>query len=215
MRIMCLHANLNNAKIIDQGLHDLEVDFVHVVDDRLIEMIRQHETEAAILLRVQKQVERLLKQKPDFILITCTNYILFLDKLEISSSIPILKIDELLFSQLPDSDTIVQLLFTNQETVAGTVARFQSLYPSVETNVRLIEKAFDHYLAGDIRTHDLQISQALAATTVESQLVAAQLSMSPAVEIFNQSQTRNMLHPLDGLRKYFSETLRNYNEQSK
>ena len=100
--LICLHAAESNVDIIEQSLADRSFKIRHVVDTYLLKMIREQRPFNEQKEYAFSKIIELIEQQPTFILITCTNYIVLLEHIEFETNIPILKIDELLFTQLKE-----------------------------------------------------------------------------------------------------------------
>ena len=121
--IICLHAAVGNRDIIEAALQDGPFEIQHEVDTQLLTMIREGEPEERQLEYVATRINELIAREPAFIFVTCTNYIVLLDQIDVSANVPILKIDELLFQAITQVHNPIKLLFSNEQTIAGTMTR--------------------------------------------------------------------------------------------
>ena len=123
-KLGCLHAHHSNIEYIEHAFQNIEnVVLVHFVDPGLIQQISKG-TEG-LAFKVKEQLEWMESCDMDAILITCTNYIAVLEEELLELSIPIIKIDEPYFETICEENQPQTILFTNPETVEGTMKRLQ------------------------------------------------------------------------------------------
>lgn len=125
--MICLHASELNIEIMERSLHEMPFEVRHVVDTHLLHIIREQQSLAEQKNYIFTKMMELIEQEPALILVTCTNYIVLLEQMELVTSIPILKIDELLFEQLKSSHLPLKILFTNKQTIEGTMTRLKNI----------------------------------------------------------------------------------------
>ena len=202
--IICLHAAESNVGIIEQSLADRSFEISHVVDTYLLKMIREQRPFNEQKEYAFSKIIALVEQQPAFILITCTNYIVLLDLIELETNIPILKIDELLFAQLKDVQKPIKMLFTNKQTIEGTMARLkQTLSAELDIEVIFIPEVFDWYLAGDTLRHDQKVLSTLLELDASQHIIAvAQLSMANSVERYSKLSGNVALSPLTAFKNW-------------
>lgn len=197
----CLHAHYSNIKYIEEGLNSYPIRFQHFVDPGL--MIRATHEEAITPLqaknKVMEQLSWIASCGVDAIVITCTNYIAFLDD-EFSLDIPIIKIDESFFRIFAKYPSPKVLVFTNPATVSGTTERYHQYLKKanlpVEYDTKIINGAFDYVMNGQIAKHDGIVSNALKELSATfSSIAVAQLSMVQASAAV-QGEILNPLKPL-------------------
>lgn len=201
--LICLHASESNIEIVEQSLFDTPFQVQHVVDTYLLSMIREERPFNEQQDYAFCKVMDLIEQQPDFIFITCTNYIVLLDHIEIETNIPILKIDELLFEQLKEVQGPIKILFTNKQTIEGTMSRLkQTISPQTDIEVIFIPEVFDWYLAGDKKRHDQKVLDALLKLDTPHHILAvAQLSMTRSAENYSQLSKKQVLSPVTAFKK--------------
>ena len=202
--IICLHAAESNVDILEQSLADRSFEIRHVVDTYLLTMIREQRPFNEQKDYAFNKIMALIEQQPEFILITCTNYIVLLDQIEIETNIPILKIDELLFAQLKEVQKPIKMLFTNKQTVEGTMARLkQTLSAELDIEVIFIPEVFDWYLAGDKLRHDQKVLSTLLELDASQHIIAvAQLSMANSAERYSKLSGNVVLSPLSAFKNW-------------
>ena len=196
--MICLHAAESNVEIIEQSLSDIPFEIYHVVDTYLLTMIREQRPFNEQKDYAFNKIMELIEQQPTFILITCTNYIVLLDQIELETNIPILKIDELLFEQLKEVQAPIKMLFTNKQTIEGTMARLKQTIPSeLDIEVIFIPEVFDWYLAGDRLRHDQKVLSTLLELDASQHIIAvAQLSMANSAESYSKLSGKLVLSPV-------------------
>ena len=205
-KIICLHAAASNIEAVDGVLRDAGFTVEHVVDTMLLEMIRGGEPVERQLNYVARRLQELIKNKPEYIFITCTNYIVLLDQIEVSSDVPILKIDELLFDMVANVEAPIKLFFTNEQTVVGTMERLMRYVGRpLKVDVVVVPRVFEMYIAGDKIGHDAELSRVLAGLSAECTggevLAVAQLSMAGVAEAFSEASGLRIISPLTSFKK--------------
>ena len=196
--MICLHAAESNVEIMEQSLCDLPFEIRHVVDTYLLNMIREQRPSNEQKYYAFNKIMDLIEQQPAFILITCTNYIVLLDQIELDTNIPILKIDELIFKQLKEVQAPIKMLFTNKQTIEGTMARLKQMISSeLDIEVIFIPEVFDWYLAGDKLRHDQKVLSTLLELDTSQHIIAvAQLSMANSAENYSKLSGKLVLSPV-------------------
>lgn len=207
--IICLHAAEGNVEVIEAALQDEPFEMQHEVDTQLLTMIREGESVEGQLAYVATRMNELIAREPAFIFVTCTNYIVLLDQIEVSANVPILKIDELLFQAIAQVQTPIKLLFSNEQTIEGTMERLTSYVKrTMDVEVVLIPDIFDLYIAGNKNAHDRALQRVLAELSGDSDgklLVVAQLSMAPAAAAFSRTSGVEVLTPLTAIKQINTE----------
>ena len=204
--IICLHAAASNIEAVDDVLRDAGFTVEHQVDTMLLAMIRGREPVERQLNYVARRMQELIARKPYLIFITCTNYIVLLDQIEVSSDVPVLKIDELLFDTVANVEAPIKLLFTNEQTVVGTMERLRRYVGRLlNVEVVVVPRVFDMYITGDKVGHDAEISRFLARLSAECMggevLTVAQLSMVGAADAFSEVSGVRVISPLTSFKE--------------
>lgn len=127
-KIGCLHAHYTNIEYIEKAFSKFDIEWLHFVDPGLMHRVATDVkfTYSDAQEVVKAQVEWIAECKVDAILITCTNYIAFLNEEQLSLPMPIIKIDEPYFEQICQLQQPQVILFTNPATVEGTVKRLNA-----------------------------------------------------------------------------------------
>lgn len=211
-RMICLHASEANVEIIDRETKELPFDIQHVVDTHLLSMIRTQQPRELQQAYVVEKLNELMLQEPALIFVTCTNYVVLLDELTISTPIPILKIDEMLFEQMKGITNPIKILFTNNETIPGTMKRLrQFISEDAELEVLHIPDVFEWYLAGETLKHDQKVlSTLLELDTYENTVVVAQLSMARIASIYSKLSGNQVLSPVTALKGYMMNLIESH-----
>ncbi|MEK4629225.1 hypothetical protein MKZ17_13550 [Solibacillus sp. FSL R7-0682] len=207
--MICLHASELNIEIMERSLHEMPFEVRHVVDTHLLHIIREQQSLAEQKNYIFTKMMELIEQEPALILVTCTNYIVLLEQMELVTSIPILKIDELLFEQLKSSHLPLKILFTNKQTIEGTMTRLKKyISPERESEVVFIPEVFDWYLAGEKLAHDQKVlNTLLELDTYENTVVVAQLSMANIAEIYSKLSGDVVLSPVTAIKTYMNDLI--------
>lgn len=208
-RMICLHATEANIEIIDREMKEMPFDIKHEVDTHLLSMIRAKQPLELQKAYVVEKLNKLTLQEPALLFVTCTNYVALLDEINVTTHIPILKIDEVLYEQLKGIHNPIKMLFTNKETIRGTMQRFrQFVSEEVEVEVLHIPDVFDWYLAGDTLRHDQKVLMTLLELDAyENTVVVAQLSMSRIASIYSKLSGNEVLSPVTALKEYMNKLI--------
>lgn len=207
--MICLHAANSNIEIIDRAIQGLPFRIQHEVDLTLIQLIRTKEPLEIQKAYVQRKLHDLLRDEPAFIFITCTNYVALLDQFKLTLPVPIVKIDEILFEQMKDIQTPIQMLFSNKETIPGTMKRLHQFIPTgLDIEIVQISDVFEWFLAGHKLEHDQKVlSKLLELATFEKTIIVAQLSMANVTEIYGKLSGNPVITPISALRSYMQKLL--------
>ncbi|MFJ5565903.1 aspartate/glutamate racemase family protein [Lysinibacillus xylanilyticus] len=210
-RLGCLHAHHSNIEYIEQAFQNIEkVELVHFVDPGLIQQVSKGTD--GLAFKVKEQLEWMESCDMDAILITCTNYIALLEEEQLELSIPIIKIDEPFFETVCEEKQPQTILFTNPETVEGTMNRLQQYAilheKSINTKVKVIDKTFELIIQGKRDAYNSAIIQALHDVAGEQQHISvAQLSMVEAARQFEKESGVTIIHPLKSLVKFVMRSI--------
>lgn len=205
-KLGCLHAHHSNIDYIEQAFQNMEkVELVHFVDPGLIQQVSKGADGLAV--KVKEQLEWMESCNIDAILITCTNYIALLEEEQLELSIPIIKIDEPFFETICEEKQLQTILFTNPETVEGTVNRLQQYAllheKSINTKVKVIDNTFELIIQGKKNAYNNAIIHTLHDVAGERQHISvAQLSMVEAARQFEKESDLTIIHPLKSLVKF-------------
>lgn len=124
-KLGCLHAHHSNIEYIEHTFQNIDnVELVHFADPGLIQQVPKGTNGLAV--KVKEQLEWMASCSIDAILITCTNYIALLEEEQLDLSIPIIKIDEPYFETVCEEKQPQTILFTNPETVEGTLSSMKN-----------------------------------------------------------------------------------------
>ncbi|MFJ3390280.1 MULTISPECIES: hypothetical protein [unclassified Lysinibacillus] len=210
-KLGCLHAHYSNIEYIEQAFQNIEkVELVHFVDPGLIQQVSKG-TEG-FAFKVKEQLEWMESCNMDAILITCTNYIALLEKEQLELSIPIMKIDEPFFETVCEEKQPQTILFTNPETVKGTMNRLQQYAllheKTINTEIIIIDNTFELIIQGKKDAYNNVIIQALHDVAGEQQYISvAQLSMVEAARQFEKETALTITHPLKSLVKFVMRSI--------
>jgi hypothetical protein len=201
-RIGCLHAHYSNIDYIEIALSTYDVELNHFVDPGLMYrvMTDPHFTETEAQRKVKEQVEWMVQSGVDAVLITCTNYIALLG--ELSTNVPIIKMDEPYFEALCQIDQPQTILFTNPDTVQGTMKRLQqyakSKQKALDIEVQVIENTFDLIMSGKKDEYQKEVVNSLKK--YQQRVVSvAQLSMVGAALQVARETSQTIINPLNAL----------------
>jgi Asp/Glu/hydantoin racemase len=191
-KIGCLHAHYSNIEYIQNAMASYEVELVHFVDPGLMSRIKEDKDfdDTKATEKVIEQIEWISQANVNAILITCTNYIALLEEDRLTTSIPIIKIDEPFFNYVYNITGPQTLLFTNPATVEGTMRRLTEYatahgQPISNIEARVIENTFDLIMQGKKDQYAEVVSQyirGLLEPDKNIRVSVAQLSMVEAAE---------------------------------
>lgn len=210
-KLGCLHAHYSNIEYIEQAFQSIEkVELVHFVDPGLIQQVSKG-TEG-LAFKVKEQLEWMESCNMDAILITCTNYIALLEKEQLELSIPIMKIDEPFFETVCEEKQPQTILFTNSETVKGTMNRLQQYAllhdKTITTKIIIINNTFELIIQGKKDIYNKIIIQTLHDVAGEQQYISvAQLSMVEAARQFEKETALTITHPLKSLVNFVMKSI--------
>jgi len=216
-KIGCLHAHHSNIEYIQASLASDHVELVHFVDPGLMGRIAAdqefHADQAKA--KVVEQVEWISQTKVDAILITCTNYIALLEEDRLTASVPIIKIDEPFFDSICNTTEPQVLIFTNPDTVPGTMRRLGEFAAAHEKSIsrvetRIMENTFELMMQGKkeqyVEAVASYIKEVLAAEN-HLNVAVAQLSMVDSAKQVERELNITIQNPLNSLTAYMDAVL--------
>ncbi|TQR23618.1 aspartate/glutamate racemase family protein [Bacillus safensis] len=218
IRLHCLHAHPSNQSYIEDVFGDTDVDLHHTVDSSFIERATQdcafdHYKQKTYAVNKLKQ-----ESEADLILLTCTQYIAALGDQQHLFTQPIVPIDEPLFEMICEKKGPLQLVFSNPDTVEGTMQRLESYATErgkqVEVELVVMEDAFHLCLNGDMQAYDEQIKEQLRRCMKQKGkgICVMQLSMVHAAQQMERETGVPIIHPLSSLKQFVHQTLSTWKE---
>jgi hypothetical protein len=202
-RLGCLHAHYSNIEYIENAFAPYNIELVHFVDPGLMFQVTNNnlqETEAQ--RKVKEQIEWIAQCQVDAILITCTNYIAILQEDQLSTSVPIIKIDEPFFDYICTIGQPQTILFSNPATVEGTMERLKhhasQQQKTLDLEVIVINNTFDLFMRGLKEDYDQEVSKFLSQIINEKKVISvAQLSMVDAARQVENQTSKTIINPLN------------------
>lgn len=201
-RIGCLHAHYSNIDYIQTALSAYDAELSHFVDPGLMDRVMSDTdfTEADAQRKVKEQVEWVVKTGVDAVLITCTNYIALLG--EFATDVPIIKIDEPYFEALCEINQPQTIVFTNPDTVSGTMDRLQQFaknhQKSLDIEVQVIKNTFALIMSGKKEQYQSEVVNFLKK--YQHRVVSvAQLSMVGAAQQVERETSQTIINLLNAL----------------
>ena len=201
-KIACLHAHYSNIDYLEIALSAYNVELNHFVDPGLMYRVMTDPdfTESNAQRKVKEQVEWVVQSGVDAILITCTNYIALLEAF--ATNVPLIKIDEPYFEALCEVDQPQTILFTNPDTVLGTMNRLQQYAKSkqkkLDIEVEVIENTFELIMSGKKDEYIKEVVDFLKNYPHRAVSVA-QLSMVGAAQQVEHETSQTIINPLNAL----------------
>jgi hypothetical protein len=198
-KIGCLHAHYSNIDYVESAFSPYDLELCHFVDPGLIYVLQNDQSAAE--QKVKDQIQWMAQSGVDAILITCTNYIALLNDSVVT--IPIIKIDEPYFEALCKTQQPQTILFTNPDTVQGTMARLQNYAKShqkpLDIEVMIIENSFDLIMSGKQEEYHHVVCQFIKQLDSNRSLSVAQLSMVAAAQQVEHETSKTIINPLNTL----------------
>ncbi|GIO23077.1 hypothetical protein [Oceanobacillus sp. J11TS1] len=215
-KLGCLHAHHSNIGYIERALSLFNVELIHFVDPALMYRVSSDEKfqESNASNKVKEQIEWIAQCNVDAILITCTNYIAMLKEDQLSTAVPIIKIDEPFFDALCNIQEPQAILFTNPETVRGTMKRLKQYadnhQKSLDIEVMVIDNTFKLIMQGLKEEYNQEISRYLNQRMKENHKVisVAQLSMVDAALQVEEKTAKIIINPLNTLTSFIVKQLK-------
>lgn len=214
-RLGCLHAHYSNIEYIENALSSFNIELIHFVDPALMYRVISNENflESNAQLKVKEQIEWIAQCNVDAILITCTNYIAILQEDQLSTSVPIIKVDEPFFDYISNIQQPQTILFTNPATVEGTVKRLKhhanNYQKSLDLEVIVIDSTFELIMQGLKEEYNQEITKSLNQIMKDEKKVisVAQLSMVDASQQVEYKTSKTIINPLNTLVSYIVNQL--------
>lgn len=214
-RLGCLHAHHSNIAYIESIIPQDALEAVHFVEPGLLRRIG---SDAAFgpddaTQQVVRQLDWMRACGVDAVLVTCTNYIAAMPD-EAPSSVPVIKIDEPFFAYLLQQPPRHLLLFSNPDTVTGTMQRLsdyaetRGITPQIEHEV--IPNTFEFFLTGQTDVYNRAIAERLrelARLDRFASLSVGQLSMVDAARRVARETGHAIGDPLQPLRAHLDTIL--------
>jgi hypothetical protein len=210
-RLGCLHAHYSNIGYIENIIPHDNLEAIHFVEPGLLRRIG---SDAAFSMedaaaQVRKQLDWMTACGVDALLITCTNYIAAMPDEPLNGDLPIIKIDEPFFAYVLQQPPRHLLLFSNPDTVAGTMQRLQDyatlLGVQPEIEVEIIPNSFNLFLTGQTEAYNRAVAERLRELVRLNRftsLSVGQLSMVDAAQRVAGETGHAIGNPLQPLRAH-------------
>ena len=205
-RLGCLHAHYSNIEYIENAFATYNIELIHFVDPGLMNQVTKNKNfrESEAQRKVIEQIEWIAQCQVDAILITCTNYIAILQEDQLSTSVPIIKIDEPFFDYICTIGQPQTILFSNPATVEGTMERLKyhasQQQKTLDLEVIVINNTFDLFMRGLKEEYNQGISTFLNQIINEKKVISvAQLSMVDAARQVENQSSKTIINPLNTL----------------
>ena len=215
-RLGCLHAHHSNIGYIEDIIPHDTLEAVHFVEPGLLRRIG---SDAAFSPedasdQVRKQLDWMTACGMDALLITCTNYIAAMPAEPSAHDIPIIKIDEPFFAYLLQQPPRHLLLFSNPDTVAGTMQRLQEYAAAqgvqLDIEVEIIANTFNLFLTGQTEAYNRAVAERLRELVRLNRfasLSVGQLSMVSAAQRVAEETGHPIGDPLQPLSAHLDAIL--------
>ena len=215
-RLGCLHAHHSNIEYIENIIPHDTLEAVHFVEPGLLRRIGSDAgfTMEDAAAQVRKQLDWMTACEVDALLITCTNYIAAMPDEPGQHNIPIIKIDEPFFAYLLQQPPRHLLLFSNPDTVSGTMRRLQEFAASQgaqpEIEVEIVPNSFNLFLTGQTEAYNRAVAERLrelVRLNRATSLSVGQLSMVDAAQRVAGETGHAIGDPLQPLRAHLDAVL--------
>ncbi len=211
-RAAFLHSTLlviDPVKRVSKGLSG-EFEFFHVVDEGVLGLLMREgsiqDTVIEVIRRIAKNCE---ETGMDVMVCTCSSLSPVLDYIQKDITIPLLKIDKLMFEYAVKNCSKIGVIMTNPTTRQPSRRMFDQvcsgldLYPEL-TSV-LCEDAFVKIKQGDIGGHDRDVIAAVERTAPYVDIIIlAQISIARVKELLPEHIQKKTVSSLD----FLEETLK-------
>jgi hypothetical protein len=215
-RLGCLHAHHSNIGYIEDIIPHESLEAVHFVEPGLLRRIGSDSgfSMEDASEQVRKQLDWMTACGVDALLITCTNYIAAMPDNAIPHELPIIKIDEPFFAHLLQQPPRHLLLFSNPDTVKGTMRRLQDyagargMQPEIE--VEIIPNSFALFMNGQTEAYNRAVAERLRELLRLNRftsLSVGQLSMADAAQRVAGETGHAIGNPLQPLRAHLDAVL--------
>ncbi|MEW9699499.1 hypothetical protein [Paenibacillus sp. SI8] len=215
-RIGCLHAHYSNIAYMEQAFASYEAELLHFVDPGLVSRVGSDEAFSLedAQQKVNDQIAWIASCHVDAILVTCTNYVALLQEEKLSTTVPIIKIDEPFFQAICAREQPQILLFTNTATVEGTLERLhayaEACGKSPVVDVRIIEHTFELIMQGKKEEYLRALTaymHHLLSSQPDKEIAVAQLSMAEAARCIEEETGSSIVNPLETLMLHIEDNL--------
>lgn len=214
-KLGCFHAHHSNIEHIEASLRNMDIELLHFVDPGLdARKNDQSFTVSDIQKKIHHTLNWIASTGVDGILITCTFFTAYLNEEKLEISIPIIKIDTPLFHKICEKETPQTLVFTNPETVKGTMNQLDMFADRHQKKVNitpiLIEGAFQLVMKGEKEKYRRIVEERLENLLNEERdkpLSVAQLSMAPLAQQVEEKAGICINTPLKLLESHIREAL--------
>ncbi|PCK18636.1 hypothetical protein CEY02_18845 [Bacillus pumilus] len=213
IRLHCLHAHPSNMSYIEDVFCDTAFELHHTVDSSFMERAKQDPT-----FDLQKQqayaINSLMQEREaDIILLTCTQYIAAMGDQQHLFKQPIVSIDEPLFELICEKEGPLQLLFSNPDTVEGTMNRLyvytKKRGNKIDVEPIVMRDAFHLCMNGDTQAYEHLIKEQLRKCMVKKSedICVMQLSMVHAAQQIEDETGVSITHPLSSLKHFINRQM--------
>lgn len=206
-KIGCIHAHYSNINYLEKVFSPSDLEFLHFVDPGLMHCIQAGHSlsRADAQAKVREQIEWVANCQVDAILITCTNYIALLEEAVLTTTVPVIKIDEPFFESLCQMKEPQTIVFSNPATVEGTTSRLYQYATahnkSIDIEVAVIENSFNLIMNGLKEEYRQKIVEGLEQLSENNRVLSvAQLSMVEAAEQVENKTSTKIMNPLETLK---------------
>ncbi|MEG8980313.1 hypothetical protein U8Y98_26760 [Priestia megaterium] len=215
-RLGCFHAHHSNIEHIEKALKPYNIELIHFVDPGLDRIkMDSNFTEEVAQKKIKDTLEWISNCHVDAILITCTFFTANIEEDKLSYSIPIIKIDDPLFHSICEKDELQILVFTNPNTVEGTMNQLINFAAKQKKNIKvepyLLENTFNLVMEGKKEEYIESVSNGLnrlISNHPDKIISAAQLSMVPSAENIESKTDTYVGNHLKSLSNYLEELLK-------
>lgn len=172
----------------------LDVELVHIVDEVLLQRVRQHgETDHSDLDWLRSVVTRAQDIKAQAVMVTCTILSECVDEVRSEFSIPIIKIDELMMEKAVSLGDRIGMVVTFADTTEPSSQMILDQAERVGKTVTvipvLVENAFDAVRNGNPGLHDELVKRAVLDLAPQVDvIVLAQASMARVLDVIPEAE---------------------------
>lgn len=195
-RLVLIHTVPPLVEVFKQLCAELlpDVQLYHVLDEPLLERVRQHHGLAADdLAQLQAHVDVAEQIGARAVLVTCSTLSPGIDR--INTSLPVVKIDEAMIAQAVGLGRSIGVIATAQSTLEPTrlllMTAAQQINKPIDIHTLLIDHALAALLQGDGATHDRLVQQAIKDLSSQADvIVLAQASMARVLNAIPEAERK-------------------------
>lgn len=206
-RIALIHTTPLVLPAVEKALEPLKrrYDFFHMLDEAfLYRMMKDGNSDELSVPWLKDVVDKVVRAEAGAAIITCSSWSPAAVSVNRESSIPVLRVDEMMYRRVLGGCSRPAVLMTNptNESPADLIAREteEGLGLSVKTPIHICRGAFEALQAGDAKAHDREvIAETERLLDTHDGLIYSQISMARVRELLPEALKERVHVSLDYL----------------